>query len=132
MSFISQDSRFLIPPYVMTSTNSSGYGPPSNQWKNITFDGDETKFELWQVKFLGYMKIRKLKHVLVGEEEVSADDNENAFAELIQFLDERSISLIMREARDDGRKAFQLLRDHYAGTGKPRIIALYTQLTSLT
>ena len=115
----------------MTSTNSSGYGPPSNQWKNITFDGDETKFELWQVKFLGYMKIRKLKHVLVGEEEVSADDNENAFAELIQFLDERSISLIMREARDDGRKAFQLLRDHYAGTGKPRIIALYTQLTSL-
>ena len=37
----------------------------------------------------------------------------------------------MREASDDGRKALQILRDHYASQGKPRIIALYTELTSL-
>lgn len=113
--------------------SSTGYGP-STQWKNITFDGDERKFELWEVKFLGYMKIRKLKHVLIakeGEAEISADDKETAFAELIQFLDERSISLIMRDALNDGRKAFQILKEHYAGSGKPRIISLYTQLTSL-
>lgn len=113
--------------------NSTAYGP-STQWKNITFDGDERKFELWEVKFLGYMKIRKLKHVLIakeGEAEISADDKETAFAELIQFLDERSISLIMRDALNDGRKAFQILKEHYAGSGKPRIISLYTQLTSL-
>ena len=113
--------------------NSTGYGP-STQWKNITFDGDERKFELWEVKFFGYLKIRKLKHVLIakeGEAEISADDKETAFAELIQFLDERSISLIMRDALNDGRKAFQILKEHYAGSGKPRIISLYTQLTSL-
>ena len=111
--------------------NSTGYGP-SNQWKNITFDGDERKFELWEIKFLGYMKIRKLKHILTGEDEdITPDQNETAFAELIQFLDERSISLIMRDARDDGRKAFQILKEHYAGSGKPRIISLYTQLTAL-
>ena len=86
------------------------------------------------MKFFGYLKIRKLKHVLIakeGESEISADDKETAFAELIQFLDERSISLIMRDALNDGRKAFQILKEHYAGSGKPRIISLYTQLTSL-
>ena len=112
--------------------NSTGYGPSAkNQWQNITFDGDERKFELWEVKILGYMKIKKLKHVFVSEADITDDQNEMAFSELIQFLDERSISLIMREARDDGRKAFQILKEHYAGSGKPRIISLYTQLTSL-
>lgn len=53
-----------------------------------------------------YMKIRKLKHVLVGTEDITPDQNEIAFSELIQFLDERSISLVMRGAREDGRKAF--------------------------
>jgi hypothetical protein len=37
----------------------------------------------------------------------------------------------MRDAVDDGRKALRILRSHYAGKGKPRIIALYTELTSL-
>ena len=76
----------------MTAT---GYGPSaSSQWQNISFDGDERKFELWEVKFLGYMKLKKLKHVLVGPvEEVTDEQNELAFSELIQFLDERSILL---------------------------------------
>jgi len=50
---------------------------------------------------------------------------------LIQFLDERSLSLVMRDAVNDGRKALQILRDHYASKGRPRIITLYTELTSL-
>jgi hypothetical protein len=37
----------------------------------------------------------------------------------------------MRDAVDDGRRALGILREHYAGRGKPRIIALYTELTSL-
>lgn len=37
----------------------------------------------------------------------------------------------MREVTDDGRKALQILRNHYASQGKPRIIALFTELTSL-
>jgi len=41
------------------------------------------------------MKIKKLKSVLVGDGDVTADKNETTFAELIQFLDKRSISLIM-------------------------------------
>ena len=43
----------------------------------------------------------------------------------------RSLSLIIREARDDGRKALKVLREYYQGNGKPRVTALYTELTSL-
>ena len=57
--------------------------------------------------------------------------NEEAFAELIQLLDDRSLSLVMRDAKDDGRRALRILQARYAGTGKPRIISLYTELTSL-
>ena len=58
-------------------------------------------------------------------------NNADAFAELIQCLDDRSLSLIMREARDDGRKALGILREHYLGRSKPRIIGLYHALCSL-
>ena len=38
---------------------------------------------------------------------------------------------MLREASDNGREALRILRDHYAGKGKPRIISLYTELMSL-
>ena len=72
------------------------------------------------------MKLRKLKGTLLGTDQV-----ETAFAELIQFLDERSLSLAIRDAKDDGRKAFKILREFYAGSSKPRVITLYNQLTTL-
>ena len=75
------------------------------------------------------MKLQKLCEIidprpdanvdLTGEEVVK-----NAFAELIQCLDDRSLALIMREAKDDGRKARHILRDHYLGRSKPIIIGL--------
>ena len=37
----------------------------------------------------------------------------------------------MREASDNGGKALRILRDHYTGNSKPRIISFYTQITSL-
>ena len=57
--------------------------------------------------------------------------NADAFAELVQCLDDRNLSLIIREAKDDGRKVLKVLREHYQGNGKPRVIPLYTELTSL-
>lgn len=99
------------------------------------FDGDEKNYELWEVKFLGYMRLQKLHEVVVRvESEKEASDAgklANAFAELVQCLDDRSLAVVIREAKDDGRKALQVLREHYQGKGKPRIIALYTELTSL-
>ena len=80
------------------------------------------------------MRVQKLHDVFVpseGEDELDEAMNANGFAELVQHLDDRSLFLIIREAKEDGRKALKVLREHYHGKGKPRIIALYTELTSL-
>ena len=115
----------------------TGYGPSaagSNaKWHRLCFDGEERRYEQWECKFLGYMKLRKLKSIILLPDGEDLPDgfqskNETAYAELIQFLDERSLSLVMR---DDGRKALKILRNHYGGTGKPRVISLYTTLMSL-
>jgi len=86
-----------------------------------------------EVKFLGYMRLQKLKDTILPPKraEIDAAKNEKAFAELVQFLDDRSLSLIMQDAANDGKRALEILREHYAGKGKPRIISLYTELTSL-
>ena len=34
------------------STHATGYGPSNHR---LIFDGDERKYELWEVKFLGYL-----------------------------------------------------------------------------
>ena len=105
--------------------NETGYGP-SSRYGRLLFDGDERKYEQWEVKFLGYMRLRKLKDSITAADDVdiTAAKNEETFAELIQFLDDKSLALVMRDARDDGRKALKILRAHYAGTGKPRVISL--------
>ena len=112
---------------------SKGYGPSHSQgrWNGLCFDGDDSRYEQWEVKMLAYLRLRKLKRIVLGECSYDAAKNEEAFAEIVQFLDDRSLSLIMRDAKDDGRKALQILREHFAGSGKPRIISLYTVLTSL-
>ena len=55
--------------------------------------------------------------------EPTASEKADAFAALVQCLDDRSLSLVMRKAK--------VLRQHYEGKGKPRVIALYTELTTL-
>ena len=44
---------------------------------------------------------------------VDADKNAEAFAELSLSLDDRSLSLILRDEKNDGRKALSLLHAHY-------------------
>ena len=107
----------------------TGYGYA----RNLIFDGDEAKYELWEMKMLAYMKLKKLKHVILPDlinntddaAVITSDKQEEAFSELIFLLDERSQELVMRDAKNDGRKALEILRKHYAGHGKQRIISLY-------
>jgi hypothetical protein len=112
----------------------TGYGTSRSQ---VIFDGDETKYDLWETKMLAYMRLKKLKSVILPATAAEAadpataptsDQKEEAFSELIK---ERSQNLIMRDAKDDGRKALEILRQHYAGHGKQRIISFYITLTSL-
>lgn len=104
----------------------------SSRWSRLVFDGDEKNYEIWETKFLGHLCLQGLKETILGEdEEEDEKKNAEAYAELIQFLDDKSLSLVMRQADDDGRGALKILREYYAGKGKPRIINLYTELTSL-
>ena len=77
------------------------------------------------------MRMLGLKDTILSTDDPDPEKNEECYAELIKFLDDKSLSLVMREAADDGSKALQILRSHYASQDKPRIIALYTELTSL-
>ena len=80
------------------------------------------------------MQLQKLKDTITVAEdtEIDAAKNEEVFMELIQFLDDKSLALIMRDAQDDGSKALKILKTpHYSGTDKLRVISLSTELTSL-
>ena len=103
---------------------ATGYGPS----RRLLLDGDEAKYELWEIKFLGYMRLYKLHNVILAEDEPEGDNvskNIDAFAQLIQCLDDRSLSLVMRDAKHDGRKALKIQRNHYMGKSKPCVLALY-------
>ena len=115
--------------------SSTGYGPSGAgacSSRRLYFNGGNDNYELWEVKFLGRMRLQKLIKVFEDDEtDVDADDNANAFAELIQFIDDRSLSLVIREAKNNGRKSLGILREHYMSKSKNRVIALYTELTSM-
>ncbi|KAF2358480.1 Reverse transcriptase RNA-dependent DNA polymerase [Trinorchestia longiramus] len=108
-------------------TGLTGYGP-----SNLTFDGNDERYELWEVKFRAYLDLKSLNSVLEGEESsLDVETNKQVFSELVQRLDDKSLSLIIRDAYGDGRKSMKILRDHYLGSSKPRIISLYCELAAL-
>ena len=109
---------------------STGYGPHSSKLP-IIFNGDPESYELWEIKFVSHLRLRKL-HDVLAQDSPDAEKNANVFAELVQCLDDRSLTLIFRDAKDDGKKSLEILRQHYLGQSKPRIISLYTELTSIS
>ena len=81
---------------------------------------------------MGYLELKDLKDVVMSTATaVDETKNSKAFSELIQYLDDRSLGLIMRDANGKGREAMKLLKAHYAGKENVRLIALWTELTSL-
>ena len=89
-----------------------GYRPRAAKF---FFYGDESKYELWEVKFLRYLRIQHL-HQIILSPTGQIDDidfvgkNATVFTELIQYLDNKSLSLVIRDPRDNGRKALTILR----------------------
>ena len=57
------------------------------------------------------------------------EKNATVFAELI--LGDKSLSLVIRDAQDNGIKTLTILSEHYVWKGKPKVISLYTELTSM-
>ena len=103
----------------------------ANMAKSIYFNGDGDKYELWEVKFLGQLRLQNLLKIVTCTDDVDTEENAKVFSQLAIVLDDRSLSLIINDAKDDGRKAIGILRDYYLGKSKPRLISLYTELTTL-
>ena len=78
--------------------STTGYGPRHS----LLFDGDESKYELWELKFLGYLKLQKLLNIAIVNNDPDADKNADVFSGLIQCLHDKSLTLIIRDAKDDG------------------------------
>ena len=57
--------------------------------------------------------------IFCGADEPSQANKALAFAQLIQYLDDRSLSLIMCDTPNDGPKALKILNEHYMGKGNP-------------
>lgn len=85
------------------------------------------KYELWETKILGYQGLKEIVLNRPGAD--TAEENENAYTEFIQSLNDCSLGLVMAQARDNGYEGPIILCEHYDGRCKPRIIALYHQLT---
>ena len=122
----------------MSSSTSTGYGPSKTRWDHLHFNGDEREYDSWEIRMLAYFNLKGLKKTVlpasesdIGDFEVDAEKDETAFSELVQFLDKRSLGLISRDGKNSGRRSLAILRNHYAGTGKPRVMVLYTQLSTL-
>ncbi|KAF2346530.1 Reverse transcriptase RNA-dependent DNA polymerase [Trinorchestia longiramus] len=108
-------------------TGLTGYGP-----SNLTFDGNDERYGLWEVKFRAYLDLKSLNSVLEGEESsLDVEKNKQVFSKPVQRLDDKSLSLIIRDAYGDGRKSMKILGDHYLGSSKPRIISLHCKLAAL-
>ena len=114
--------------------NSTDYGSSrkenGNKFSRLLFDGEETKYEIWETTFFRISPYIRFKRYHLRQK-TDKERNEEAYAKLIQFLDDNSLSLTIREASNNRREALRILHDHYAGNGKPRIISLYIKLTSL-
>lgn len=83
---------------------------------------------------MGYMLI-KLHNVIDPPASATfvAEVNKNAeaFVEIIQSLENRSLSLVIRIAKNNRLQAFKILWVHYLSKGKPQVTSLYTVLTKL-
>ena len=111
-----------------TSNISTGYGHSMS--KQIMFDGDGDNYKIWETRFLAYLQTKGLKGTILSP---TPDTNKNkqCYAELVNCIDDKSLSIIMNEAPDDGQGAMKLLKNHYTSSSKQRIMALYVELTSL-
>lgn len=73
----------------------------SSRWSRLVFNGDEKNYELWETKFLGHLRLQGLRDTIIEEPEED-------YAELIRFVDDKSLSLIMPDAAENGWAALQI------------------------
>ena len=73
----------------MSARPLTGYGPR----QCLISAGDEVKYELWEIIFLGYTRLRKLYDVITPSDDTpDVAKHANAFIEWIQCLMNKTIN----------------------------------------
>ena len=73
--------------------------------RNLYFNGESSNYELFEVKFLSYLRMMKLHDVvansttgaLLDTDSTDTGKDGEVFACLVQFLDDKSLKLIIRD-----------------------------------
>ena len=107
--------QIMVPGERMMEVSGKGY--------YLTEMRPNIKFE--KQKFLGHLHMLGLKEAILGQNlngmETDTDRNKDAYTKFIQVLDDKSLSLIMRGASDNGREALQILCDIILVRGNPKL-----------
>ena len=109
---------------------SSGYAPNILGIERPKFDGNPSNYIEWDTRFKNYLRRLKLAHVL-KEENPNEDQNADVFMELIDCIDGTSLRLVNNAAAGNGKKAFEILSNHYLGTEEFRVRNVLTEFMSM-
>lgn len=66
----------------------TGFGPRRDiggRWQRLVSDGDENNRELWEVKFLGHLRIIGWKDFILSTDLPDAEKNSECYAELTEL-----------------------------------------------
>ena len=67
-----------------TNQRVTGYGGTSR----LIYDGDESKYELWEIKFLGHVRLQNLLEEF-NKATPDAEKNARIFSEFVLVLDDK-------------------------------------------
>ena len=107
---------------------------------HLCFSGKAEDYETWEDRVYAYLSEQGFDAVfdeaaaVGGSAEAMADItvmNRRVYNIVIQVLDRESIRLVRNDAKFDGRKVFQILRNYFCGTGRSRVLSLFTEIGSL-
>lgn len=129
-----------IMSYICFTSKSNKMSQSPTDYKHsrsqLLFDGNYSKYKLWEVKFVSYIWLWKFNDIILSmqdcwEIENYGERNAGVFIELIQCLDNKSLSLFIHNAKDNDRKVEETSMKQYVSKGKPNMNNLYTELTPL-
>ena len=113
-----QSLDLLQPCYLGVSFVLLNYPNSNRLWAHGSkkiFMAMTPKYELWEVKFLAYLRIQHLHQIILSPTDQSDDidfveKNATVFAELIQYLDGKGLSLVIRGAQDNIKRTLFVKR----------------------
>ena len=106
---------------------STGYGPRDLPQR---YDGDENNFELWLETFMAFLRMKGLHYAFDKYKDkkdptIKIEDlKEKIYDVLCMCLDRNSLSMIRRDAKDDGVEALNVLKKFYLRTSPQRLLKL--------